>query len=98
MALVFEITKGRGFYVRDTKVTVEKIYSPSRFQVMVHDPHMSKLMEVGNNVQTEILPEVFVQAGRDGTTWEQDSCKIAITAPPQIKILRDNLYEQADKS
>ncbi len=98
MALVLEIAKGRGFYVRDTKVTVEKIYSPSRFQVMVHDPHMSKLVEVRNNVQTEIMPEVFVQAGRDETKWDQDSCKIAITAPPQIKILRDNLYEQADRN
>ena len=96
MALVLEIGLGRGFYVKDTKVTVEKIYSPSRFQVMVHGgAGLSRLMEVRNNVQTEILPEVYVQAGRDQDSGTAEACKIAITAPPQIKILRDTLYEKS---
>lgn len=94
MALVLEIGIGRGFYVDDTKVTVEQIYSPSRFQIMVHDLAMSKTMEVGNKVQTEILPDVFVQAGRDQTKGYGDMCKIAITAPPDVIIARDTLYEK----
>lgn len=97
MALVLEIQKGRGFYVKDTKVTVEEIYSPSRFKLMVHDPHMSKMMEITNRTQTEIMPEVYVQAGKDQTDMRGGMlCKIAITAPPSVKILRDTLYEKAN--
>jgi hypothetical protein len=95
MALVLEIGKNRGFYVKDTKVTVERIYSPSRIQLLIHSS-MPKLVEISNRMGTEILPEVYCQAGRDATKGYGDLCKIAITAPPQIKILRDNLYESQD--
>jgi hypothetical protein len=92
MALVLEIQKGRGFYIKDTKVTVERIFGPNRFQVLVHTA-MPILMEIASNHQTEILSGVYCQAGRDARVGNAESCKIAITAPPQIKILRDNLYE-----
>ena len=46
MALVLEIQKGRGFYLNDLKVTVEEIYSPSKFTVLVHKSGMSTIMEV----------------------------------------------------
>ena len=97
MALVLEIHRGRGFYVKDTKVTVEQIFTPSRFQVMVHSKSgLSTLMEVNNKQKTEILPDVYVQAGRDQNNRGGDLCKIAITAPPNVKILRDTLYEKAN--
>lgn len=93
MALVLEIAKGRGFYVGDKKVTVEKIYSPSRLQLMVHGP-MSTLIEVNNKIKTEIMPNVYVQAGRDRDTGSGELCKVAITAPRSIRILRDSLYPE----
>lgn len=94
MALVLEIQKGRGFYLNDLKVTVEEIYSPSKFTVLVHKSGMSTIMEVNNKQQTELMPEVFAQAGRDQTSGYGDLCKIAIEAPHSIRILRDTLYDQ----
>ena len=96
MALVLEVRKGKGLYVKDRKVTVERIYSPSRFAVMIHDPHLPRLVEIRNNVQTELFPGVFAQAGRDHTKGDGKSCKIAITAPQHIRILREELYESGD--
>lgn len=97
MALVLEIQKGEGFYVDDQLVTVEEIYSPSRFKVLVHGKgsNLSTYMEVGNKVQTQLMPEVFVQAGRDQPEASDGySCKVAIEAPPKIRILRQELYER----
>lgn len=62
-----------------------------------------KKMTIGPNHRTELMPGVYAQIGMteenqdkitDETTVEV--VKIALEAPRNIKILRDNLYDAQD--
>ena len=105
MGLVLMMKEGRSFYLADTKVTVERIYTPTRATLLVDGPILKKVM-IGPNHRSELLPGIYAQIGM--TEENQDTVtertpltavKIALEAPRNIKILRDNLYnEQAANS
>jgi len=90
MALVLGMQQGRSFYLNNTKVVVEKISTPTRATLLIHGPIIQKVT-IGPNHRTELEPGVYAQIGLDSTI---DQIKVAIEAPRNVKILRDNLYGQ----
>lgn len=92
MALVLGIQEGRSFYLNNTKVELEKISTPTRATLLIHGAIIRKVT-IGPNHRTELEPGIYAQIGTDSTV---EQLKIAIEAPRNIKILRDNLYEQQD--
>jgi len=90
MALVLGMQEGRSFYLNSTRVDVEKISTPTRVTLLIHGPVMQK-MTIGPNHRTELQPGVYASIGTDSTI---DQIKVAIEAPRNIKILRDNLYDE----
>lgn len=93
MALVLGMQEGRSFYLADTQVEVEKIFTPSRVSLVVHG-HFLKKMTIGPNHRTELMPGIYASIGTDSTI---DQVKIALEAPRNVKILRDNLYNAQDQ-
>lgn len=92
MALVLGMQEGRSFYLNDTQVDIEKIHTPTRVTLVVHGALLKK-MTIGPNHRTALMPGVYASIGTDSTI---DQVKIALEAPRNIKILRDNLYDAAD--
>ena len=92
MALVLGMQEGRSFYLADTKVTVEKISSPTRAILSVNGAIIQK-MTIGPNHRTELLPGIYASIGTDSTV---DQIKVVLEAPRTVKILRDNLYDAQD--
>jgi hypothetical protein len=70
---------------------VEKIYTPSRVSLKIHGSIIKKVT-IGPNHRTELMPGIYASIGTDSTV---DQVKIALEAPRNIKILRDNLYDAA---
>lgn len=91
MALVLGIQEGRAFYLKDLKVSVEKIETPTRVKVMIHGS-INQIKTLGPNNRTELIPGIYASLGTDSSI---DQAKIALEAPRNIKILRDNLYDAA---
>ena len=91
MALVLGMLEGRSFYLADIRVEVEKISTPSRVTLIVHGAILKKVT-IGPNHRTELMPGIYASIGTDSTV---DQCKVALEAPRNIKILRDNLYAAA---
>ena len=91
MALVLGMLEGRSFYLADIRVEVERIHSPNRVSLTIHGDIIQK-MTIGPNHRTELMPGIYASIGTDSTI---DQCKVALEAPRNIKILRDNLYAAA---
>lgn len=93
MALVLGMQEGRSFYLADIQVEVEKIVTPKRVNLIVHG-HILQKMTIGPNHRTELMPGIYASIGTDSTV---DQVKIALEAPRNIKILRDNLYNAQEQ-
>ena len=91
MALVLGMLEGRSFYLNDIQVEVERIHSPNRVSLTISDSIIRKVT-IGPNHRTELMPGIYASIGTQSTI---DQCKIALEAPRNIKILRDNLYDAA---
>ena len=94
MALVLGMQEGRSFFLNNIEVEVEKINTPTRATLKVHSSLITK-MTIGPNHRTELIPGVYASIGTDSTI---DQVKIALEAPRNIKILRDNLYRDANQN
>ena len=92
MALVLGLQEGRSFYLGDTKVELVNIATPTRASLLIHGA-INKKVTIGPNHRTELLPGVYASIGTDSTI---DQLKIALEAPRNVKILRDNLYDAQD--
>lgn len=92
MALVLGMQEGRSFYLNDLRVEVEKISTPTRVTLQIHGDIINK-KTIGPNHRTELMPGIYASIGTDSTI---DQVKIALEAPRNIKILRDNLYDAQD--
>lgn len=67
---------------------MERIATPTRAILKIHDLIIRKVT-IGPNHRTELLPGVYASIGTDSTI---DQIKVALEAPRNVKILRDNLY------
>ena len=92
MALVLGMSEKRSFFLNDTQVEVERIHSPNRVSLTIHGDIIQK-MTIGPNHRTELMPGIYASLGTSGTI---DQVKIALEAPRNIKILRDNLYAASE--
>ncbi len=92
MALVLGIQEGRSFYLGDTRVELEKISTPTRASLLIHGA-INRIVTIGPNHRTELMPGIYASIGTDSTI---EQIKVALEAPRNVKILRDNLYEQQD--
>lgn len=92
MALVLGLLEGRSFYLADIQVEVGRIHTPNRVTLIIHGGILEKVT-IGPNHRTELIPGVYASIGTDSTI---DQVKIALEAPRNIKILRDNLYAKKD--
>lgn len=92
MALVLGMQEARSFYLNDIRVEVEKIFTPSRATLIIHGSILKKVT-IGPNHRTELMPGIYASIGTDSTI---DQIKVALEAPRNIKILRDNLYDAKD--
>lgn len=90
MALVLGMQEDRSFFLNDVEVKVEKIHSPTRATLTV-DGYLITKKTIGPNHRTELIPGVYASIGTDSTI---EQVKIALEAPRNIKILRDNLYHE----
>lgn len=91
MALVLGMLEKRSFYLADLQVEVERIHTPNRVTLLIHDS-IQKKVTIGPNHRTELMPGIYASIGTDSTI---DQVKIALEAPRNVKILRDNLYNDA---
>jgi hypothetical protein len=89
MALVLGMTENRSFYLNDTQVVVERIHTPTRVTLVIHEEIIRKVT-IGPNHRTELMPGIYASIGTDSTI---EQVKIALEAPRNIKILRDKLYD-----
>ena len=92
MALVLGMLEGRSFYLADIQVEVERIHTPGRVTLQIHGDILRKVT-IGPNHRTELMPGIYASIGTDSTI---DQVKVALEAPRNIKILRDNLYAAKD--
>jgi hypothetical protein len=90
MALVLGLEAGKSVFVGDRRILLTKIHNPKRFVVRVDGP-MDSEYEITDQVRTEVLPKVFLQAGNTGNA---SMVKIVIEAPRSMVILREKLYQQ----
>lgn len=89
MALVLSVKEDGVFYVGDTPVRVVNIQDSLRFDVRVETPYMNHVYKISETKAVEILPDVKVSAGKNGS---EHAVKIVIEAPKNIRILRERLY------
>ena len=92
MALVLGMQEKRSFYLGNIRVEVEKISTPTRATLVIHGDILQK-KTIGPNHRTELMPGIYASIGTDSTI---DQIKVALEAPRNIKILRDNLYDAQD--
>lgn len=91
MALVLGMQEGRSFFLNDIEVKILKIATPTRAILEVNGYMITKVT-IGPNHRTELIPGVYASIGTDSTV---EQIKVALEAPRNIKILRDNLYHDA---
>ncbi len=91
MALVLGMQEGRSFFLNNTEVTVVRIHTPTRATLEI-DGSVIKRVTIGPNIRTALMPEVYASIGTDSTI---EQVKIALEAPRNVKILRDNLYKES---
>lgn len=92
MALVLSVARGGSIYIGESdpiKVVVEQIYSSQKFQVRVVGVTMDHLYTITSRMSIEIVPHVFVSAGR-GTS---QVAQFVVEAPRSIKIMREELID-----
>ena len=91
-ALTIGVAPGRSFFLNDIEVTVDRIHRPSRVSLIVHsalDKKITITTKQGALLLPEWMPKVTATLAPDSGPYV---AKIAIEAPPNVKILRDNLY------
>ncbi len=92
MALVLQMQEARSFYLNDIQVEVERIHTPNRVTLIIHGDILKKVT-IGPNHRTELMPGIYASIGLDSRI---DKAKIALEAPRNVSILRDNLYDAKD--
>ena len=85
MALILGRTVDKGFYVGNKRFYVKSIKNP--FSFVISDGETDYPVQDQQNVA--IAPEVIVSSGTGGT---YDVAKVAIDAPQNIEIWRDEIY------
>lgn len=96
MALVLSVGRGGSIYIGEIdpiKVVVEQIYSSQKFQVRVVGVTMDHLYTITSRMSIEIVPHVFVSAGR-GTS---QVAQFVVEAPRSIKVMREELMDAISK-
>lgn len=94
MALVLAIGLDEDFYVKDTRVSLDSITHELKFKLKVHGSAMDNVYEITDKHALEILPNVRVSAGTNADLVK-GYVKVVIDAPKTIKILREDLYNEA---
>lgn len=104
MPLVLGLYEGGKFYVGSTPVELEKIREDGTLQLVVHHQNGPKSSFVVNDMEAqEIVPEVFVSMGKSkkqqkyGRMYRSSMARVAIEAPRNIVILREELYDSGRK-
>lgn len=90
MPLVIGVPDGGSFRVGNTQCTVEELRDEQHFKVVVHTEFFTKVFEISAMARVEILPDVFVSAGKD--KWP-GLASLAIDAPKNVTILREKLWQ-----
>lgn len=90
MGLVIGLNEGEHFYVNDTKVTLEKISSPTKFTLSVPTSFASEKYTVTDRGRVEIMPRLFCSAGF-GTS---EQIRVNLEGPRDYLLLRAELYEK----
>jgi hypothetical protein len=89
MPLVLTLSEGEDFYVRDNRVILEKIHSPTEFSL--RRDRDNALIQIREGKPVELFRGVFVSAGARG---QNDLSRIAIEAPRSVLILRGEVYRR----
>ena len=91
MALTLGLVEGRGAYIGDTLMTIERIIDPLQFEVRIHGKSMDIVVTITDKQAAEVVPNVMVSAGLDGT---YDLARAVFNAPRHVKIWRDSIYRE----
>ena len=89
MPLVLTLNEGEDFYIRDDRVVLEKIHSPTEFSLRRGRDNALIRIQEGRSV--ELFRGVFVTAGARG---QLGLSRIAIEAPRSVLILRGDVYRR----
>ena len=101
MSLTLSIRKGESFRVNDTQCTVTDILGPHHFTLTVNEVpgHLGPVMyKIDHKVAQEVLPQVTVcSSNRDEQDREGTLVSVCIDAPRHITVLRERLYQKAQR-
>jgi hypothetical protein len=89
MALVLTLAEGEDFYVRDERVIVEEIKSPTAFNLRRCAD--GALLQVVEGKSVEGFKDVFFSAGARG---QATIARVAIEAPRSVPLLRGENYRR----
>ena len=89
MALVLTMQTGEDFYVRDQRVTVHKIMSPTKFVLSKAD---GEQVTITDRRAVELFDKVFVSAGARG---QDNQARVSIEADRAIPLVRGVNYRRA---
>lgn len=91
--LVLTLYPGRddSFRVGDTQVRLVDMNHSKKFRLRVIGASMDHDFWITDAKMTNILPQVDVMAGDNASPG---SVKVAIEAPPQIRVLREALWKK----
>jgi len=89
MALVLNIKQGESFYIEDTQYVMEKVISNNKFTLR-ENGFITRKFEVDDSATTDLGKSITVQAA---PSWRENIGRVAISAPKDMKILRETLYE-----
>lgn len=90
MALLLAVGLGRMVEIGGVEFTVTEIHNPEKYRVVSNDPYMPETFLIRSGVKTEILKDVYLEAGSPREDNPHLVC-FRITAPRDVKILRDVL-------
>ena len=91
MALVLGMEEGQTIWIDDIPITLQEIVTPMRYRFKVVKENMNTIFEINEHEKIEILPEVFLQAGRSKKDYIM---RLAITAPKQRLIERQVIRDR----
>jgi len=95
MALIIGVAEEDDFFVGDQRIIVKAIQDELHYTVAVMKEDgvtVEQEIAIDDTEAKEILPNVFVSAGKRGMV---DLARVSVAAPRTLKILRGNLYREA---
>jgi hypothetical protein len=87
MALSLRLKIGQRFFVDGEPVTLTAIPSEEEAQITLESGEVVDLIMAE---EVEIFDDVYMSVGASHNLWEK-ACKIAVSAPRDIKVLRESL-------